>query len=317
MRQIPLLSGFLNSLTAPNLPPTSLSISETHLALITLRRRGRDLEPRNLGVLRLPGGVVQASFTEPNIPNEPMLIEHLSRTATQAGMKNMRMLSVSLPPGSARGMVAALDSIPGSRAELQQMIEWKAERGTGQKAGDLRISYSRLSDLNGRPQYLISAATEQVVAQYELIFKRLGWHAGMITPQSIGEAQWLIRQGLDDDQVVVSLNERGFDAVIVRGNEPLLVREVECPPEERENEFFRLMIFYRDRLAREGADAPLSRVLTIGPASEQRRFRDVLSSAMERHIVALDPPQIGLRVDPNAPFNYFAAAGGLATMAWG
>ncbi|HKE03564.1 MAG TPA: hypothetical protein VKE91_05875 [Blastocatellia bacterium] len=317
MRQIPLLSGFLNSLTAPNLPPTSLSISETHLALITLRRRGRDLEPRNLGVLRLPGGVVQASFTEPNIPNEPMLIEHLSRTATQAGMKNMRMLSVSLPPGSARGMVAALDSIPGSRAELQQMIEWKAERGTGQKAGDLRISYSRLSDLNGRPQYLISAATEQVVAQYERIFKRLGWQAGMITPQSIGEAQWLIRQGLDDDQVVVSLNERGFDAVIVRGNEPLLVREVECPPEERENEFFRLMIFYRDRLAREGADAPLSRVLTIGPASEQRRFRDVLSSAMERHIVALDPPQIGLRVDPNAPFNYFAAAGGLATMAWG
>src|SRR5262245_4888218 len=317
MRQIPLLSGFLNSLTAPNLPPTSLSISKTHLALITLRRRRRDLEPRNLAVLRLPDVIVQARFTEPNIPNEPMLIEHLSRTATQAGMKNMRMLSVSLPPGSARGMVAALDSIPGSRAELQQMIEWKAERGTGQKAGDLRISYSRLSDLNGRPQYLISAATEQVVAQYELIFKRLGWHAGMITPQSIGEAQWLIRQGLDDDQVVVSLNERGFDAVIVRGNEPLRGGEVECPAEEGENGFFRLMIFYRDRLAREGADAPLSRVLTIGPASEQRRFRDVLSSAMERHIVALDPPQIGLRVDPNAPFNYFAAAGGLVGMDWG
>src|SRR5215813_15533728 len=261
MRQIPLLSGFLNSLTAPNLPPTSLSISETHLALITLRRRGRDLEPRNLGVLRLPGGVVQASFTEPNIPNEPMLIEHLSRTATQAGMKNMRMLSVSLPPGSARSMVAALDSIPVSRAELQQMIEWKAERGTGQKAGDLRISYSRLSDLNGRPQYLISAATEQVVEQYERIFKRLGWQAGMITPQHIGEAQWLIRQGLADDQVVVSMNERGFDAVIVRGKEPLLVREVECAPEERENEFYRLMVYYRDRLAREGSDTPLSRVL--------------------------------------------------------
>src|SRR5262249_1746416 len=101
MRQIPLLSGFLNSLTAPNLPPSSLSISETHLALITLRRRGRDLEPRNLGVLRLPGGVVRASFTEPNIPNEPMLIEHLSRTATQAGMKKMRMFCGLFAPRSA------------------------------------------------------------------------------------------------------------------------------------------------------------------------------------------------------------------------
>jgi Tfp pilus assembly PilM family ATPase len=316
MRRIPLLSDFFDTLTAPNLPRTSLSISETHLSLITLRRKGREFEPRNLGVLRLPGGVVRASFTEPNIANEPVLIEHLSRTAAQAGMKNVRMLSVSLPPGSARCMVAALDSVPGSRAELAQLIEWKAERGTGQKAGDLRISYSRLSDLSGRPQYLISAVAEQVVSQYEQIFKRLGWQAGMITPPTIGEAQWLIRQGLDDDQVVVSVNERGFDAVIVRGKEPLLVREVECAPEERENEFFRLMVFYRDRLAREGPEAPLSRLLTIGAGSEQRRFRDVLSSAMDRNVVALDPPQIGLRVDPNAPFNYFAAAGGLATMAW-
>lgn len=316
MRRIPLLSDFFDSLTAPNLPRTSLSISETHLSLITLRRKGREVEPRNLGVLRLPGGIVRASFTEPNIENEPVLIEHLSRTASQAGMKNIRMLSVSLPPGSARCMVAALDSVPGSRAELAQLIEWKAERGTGQKAGDLRISYSRLSDLSGRPQYLISAVTEQVIAQYERIFKLLGWQAGMITPQPIGEAQWLIRQGLDDDQVVVSVNERGFDAVIVRGKEPLLVREVECAPEDRENEFFRLMVFYRDRLAREGPEAPLSRVLTIGASSDQRCFRDVLSSAMDRHVVALDPPQIGLRVDPNAPFNYFAAAGGLATMAW-
>ena len=317
MRQIPLLSGFIDSLTAPKLPPTSLSISETHLSLITLKRRGGEFAPRNLGVLRLPGGVVGASFTEPNIANEAVLIEHLSRTAAQAGMKNIRMLSVSLPPGSARCMVASLDSVPGSRAELAQMIEWKAERGTGQKAGDLRTSYSRLSDLGGRPQYLITAATEQVISQYERIFNRLGWMAGMITPQSIGEAQWLIRQGLDDDQVVVSVNERGFDAVIVRGDEPLLVREVECNPEDRENEFFRLMVFYRDRLAVEGAETQLSRVLTIGAGSEHRRFRDVLSSAMEKNAIALDPSQIGLRVDQNAPFNYFAAAGGLATMAWG
>src|SRR5262245_36869407 len=110
MRQIPLLSDFFDSLTAPNLPPTSLSISETHLSLITLRRKGREFEPRNLGVLRLPGGIVSASFTEPNIVNEPVLIEHLSRTAKQAGMNNVRMLSVCLPPGSAHCMVAALDS---------------------------------------------------------------------------------------------------------------------------------------------------------------------------------------------------------------
>jgi hypothetical protein len=95
-----------------------------------------------------------------------------------------------------------------------------------------------------------------------------------------------------------------------------MVREVECAPEERENEFYRLMVFYRDRLTLEGADRPLNRALMIGSLPEQHRFRNVLASAMERQVVALDPQQIGLKIDPNAPFINFAAAGGLATMAW-
>ncbi len=316
MREIPIISGFWNYLTAPSLPSASLSISETHLALIALRRSGREFEPRNLGVLRLPAGLVRASFTEPNVTDEPALVEHLSRTATQAGMKRIRALSATLPATSARALVVALDSTPGSRAELAQMLEWKVERGTGQKFGDLRVGYGRLSDAGGRPQYLISAASEQVVAQYERIFKQLGWQVGMIAPQPIGEAQWLMRQNLKEDQIVVSLNERGFDAVVVRGKEPILVREVECPADERENEFYRLMVFYRDRLAPESSDATISRVLTIGSVAEQRRFRDVLSSAVEQRVVILNAQQLGLRVDANAPFNYFAAASGLATMSW-
>src|SRR5215510_15990063 len=105
MRQIPILSDFFNYLTAPRLPQTSLSIGETHLALITLKRSGGDFEPRNLGVSRLPAGVVRASFTEPNVADEPALIDRLSKTASRAGLGNVSELSVSLPSGSARSMV--------------------------------------------------------------------------------------------------------------------------------------------------------------------------------------------------------------------
>ncbi|MFN0087409.1 MAG: hypothetical protein ACKVX9_18615 [Blastocatellia bacterium] len=317
MREIPIFSSFWNYLSAPSLPATSLSISETHLALITLRRKSSEFEPRNLGVLRLPIGLVEPSFTEPNVRDEEALIDHLSRTAVQAGMKRIRDLSVALPPGSARSLVVTLDSMPASRQEVAQMLEWKLERSMGQKAADLRVSYSRLSDHNGRPQWIALAAHEQVVAQFERIFRQLKWRAGLIAPQHLGEAQWLLRQNGVEDQVVVSLNNHGFDAVVIRGKEPIIVREVTCSPEEREDEFYRLMIFYRDRLAADEAQAPLGRLLTIGSTAEQRLFRDVLSSALERHIVSLDPSQIGLRVDPNAPFSHFAAAGGLATMAWG
>src|SRR5215813_6348572 len=110
MRQIPILSDFYNYLTAPRLPRTSLAISETHLALITLRRSGGGFEPRNLGVSRLSAGVVRASFTEPNVADEPGLIDRLSKTASRAGMGNVNALSVSLPSGSARSMVVTLDA---------------------------------------------------------------------------------------------------------------------------------------------------------------------------------------------------------------
>jgi Tfp pilus assembly PilM family ATPase len=317
MQQLPILSDIWNFLTAPSLPAASLEISETHLALIALRRRGREFEPRNLGVMRLPAGLVNANFSEPNVADESVLTDLLQKTAAQAGLNRMKTLSVALPAGSARSLVVWLDAAPNSRAELSQMLEWKVERGLGRKFNELRVNYSRLRDFNGRPQWIVSAVHQDVIEQYERIFSQIGWHVGLIVPQHLGEAQWLMRSGLEEDQVVVSLNSAGFDAVIVRRDEPILVREVTCPLEERENEFYRLMVFYRDRLLPENSPVTLNRMLTIGGPAEQRRFRDVLTAAIEKNTVSLDPQQLGLRVDPNMPFNHFAAAGGLATMAWG
>lgn len=316
MQQIPVLSGLWNFLTAPDLPRTALAISETHLSIITLKRNRGEFEPRNLGVLRLPAGLVEAGFTEPNVTNEASLVEHLTRTANQAGINRPRALSVALPTGSARSQVITLDSNPHSRKELEQLLEWKVERAFGQKFYDLKTSHSRLSDFQGRPQWLVTAIHHQVLKQYERIFKQLRWPVGLILPHHLGEAQWLMRQRLNDDQVIVSLNDHGFSAVIVRGDQPIMVREIECSPEDREDEFFRLIIFYRDRLLPENEPIKLSRVLTLGTIAEQRRFREVVTSALENHAVALDTQQIGLKVDPNAPFSHFAAAGGLATMAW-
>lgn len=316
MRQIPILSDVWNFLTAPGLPRTSLAISETHLALVALRYAKREFEPRGLGVLRLPPGLVRTSFTAKNIADEPAMIDHLRRTAVQSGMNKVKTLSASLPAGSARSQVISLDSVPGTRAELIQVIEWKVERALGHKVIDLRLSYKQLRDFRGHPQWIVSAVHENVVEQYERVFKELGWQVGLIVPRHIGEAQWLMRAGLEEDQVVVSLNDRGFDAVIVRGDEPILVREVNCPPEERENEFYRLMVFYRDRLLPEGSVTTLDRMLVIGNPAEQRIFRDVLTSALEKNTTPLEPLQLGLKLDSNAPFNHLAAAGGLATMAW-
>jgi Tfp pilus assembly PilM family ATPase len=315
--KIPAISSIWNYLAAPNLPGASVAISETHLALIALRSRKGEFDLQNLGVLRIPPGLINSSFTEPNIVDEKAVIELFKRASAQAGMDRVKALSASLPAGSARSIVISLDSVPGDRSEMAQMVEWKIERSLGQKISDLRVSYKRLRDFNGRGQWLASAVHQSVIAQYERVFGNLGWQVGLIVPQNLGEAQWLLRSGLAEDQVVLSLNGRGFEAIIIRGDEPLLVREVVCPQGELEDEFYRLMIFYRDRLLTSDSAVPLNRMLTIGEPEERRRFGALLSSALEKNTISLGPQHIGLKVDSNAPFNHFAAAGGLATMCWG
>lgn len=317
MRQIPVISELVNYLTVPGMPPSSLSISETHLAMITLRRSGGEFEPRNLGVVRLPEGLVRGSFDELNISDESSMLEYLEKTAEQAGMGNVRTLSATLPAGAGRSFVITLDSVPKSSAELDQMLEWKIERTAGRRIQDLRVSYVKLPNQVGDRQWMASVASEHVVAQYEDLFSRLGWTVGLIVPQHLGEAQWLMRMGTDDDQVVVSTRKDGFNAVIVRNGSPILIREVICSPEERDDEIFRLMVFYRDRLVPSGSANPMRRVLVIGDPTEQRSIRELISTALETSVSSLDPLQLGLRVESQAPFNHFAAAGGLATMAWG
>lgn len=315
MRQIPVISDLINYLTVPSLPPSSLAISETHLAMITLRRRGGEFEPRNLGVVRLPDGLVRGDFDELNITDESAMLEHLDKTSVQAGMGKVRTLSASLPASTGRSFIVTLDSQPPTQAELAQMLEWKIERTVGRKIADLRSSYIKLPQSG--LHWLVSAASEHVIAQYEDIFAQLEWKVGLIAPQHLGEAQWLMRLDSLEDQVVVSLEDDGFTAVIVRGRTPILIREVECPIEERDDELYRIMVFYRDRLVPAGSSNLIHRVLVIGSPADQRRVKDLLSTALETSVTPLDPLQLGLRIDPHAPFNHFASAGGLATMAWG
>ncbi len=304
----------LDFLTAPKLPRTSVSISETHVAMVELRSRSKGVEARHVGVTQLPAGLVRASFTDPNIANEATFIELLNRTAEQAGLGRARKLMVSLPEASARSFVVSLDNVPASRAELSQMIEWKAERNLGAKSDELRLTHRQLETLAGKSNYLISAVHQRVLEQYEKIFDELGWQAGVILPQHLGEAQWLIRADVPEDQAMVSVNSRGFTVVIVRGQEPILVREIICAPAEREDEFYRLLIYYRDRLLPDGSSGIVNRLLTIGTPEEQESFRRTLEAALERRPIILNPDSLGFNLDASAPFNRLAAAAGLATL---
>ena len=295
------------------MPRISLAVTPSHVALVEMHKRGGNLIPKKLGVQNFREGLVVPSLTEINITREAEFIDLLRSLADQSGFGKKLSLSLSLPEGSARSLVVNLDNKPGTRTELTQMIEWKMSRTTNIKASEMRLDFQELSNEGGQPRWLVSAVNTNIIQQYERLLDQLGWHAGVVLPQHIGEAQWLLRNRLDDnqDQVMVSVNPNGFVVVIVRGEEPLLIREITCALNEREDEFYRLMIFYKDKYA---PSQSLKNMLVLGEPNEQLIFSQALSSALQDHPQKLSPASLGLSLESSAPFNRFAAAAGLAAI---
>ncbi len=227
--------------------------------------------------------------------------------------------SLSLPEATARTLVLTLESQSQSASELQDVLRWKIERGFGASLEELSISKDRLQkDSQGRDRYLVIAVKKAILAEYEAVLDSLGWRAGLILPRHLGEAQWLMRNGSVGDSLLLSGSSQGFTGVIFRGKHLLSVRTVECAEDEFEDEFYRLLLFYRDRSEPEtGASPGLMRLMVIGEGITKQRAGEIVNETTGGDLRPLQAEDLGLLL-PSRDFSFdsIAAPAGLATLSW-
>src|SRR2546421_10395998 len=242
------MSSLQRYFLAPQAPPTAAGFIDDSFTVVDLRHARRGFTLSASAVTQLPPDVVIPSFDELNIVNAGELVDIIRQTAEAAGLMRKKRWSVALPDTTARSFVVPLESKPGSRAELNEVLAWKIERLVAVPATELRISRQRISPLAGQERYVITVARDAVVAQYEETFERLGWTAGLMLPRHLGEAQWLAWDRSSGDKLLVSANRHGFTSLVMRNGEPLLVRSYQCEPEATADELHRFALYYRDRL---------------------------------------------------------------------
>ncbi|HKG80471.1 MAG TPA: hypothetical protein VKA78_13645, partial [Pyrinomonadaceae bacterium] len=227
--------------------------------------------------------------------------------------------SLSLPEATTRTLVLTMDSQSQSASELQDVLKWKVERGFGAALEELSISKERLQkDPQGRDRYLVIAIKKTILAEYEAVLESLGWRAGLILPRHLGEAQWLVRNGGAGDSLLLSGSSQGFTGVIFRDKHPLIVRTVTCTEDEFEDEFYRLLLFYRDRSAApEGNGQGLSRLMIIGEGITKQRAQEIVNETTGGDLRPLEAEDLGLQL-PSRDFSFdsIAAPAGLATLSW-
>ncbi len=196
------------------------------------------------------------------------------------------------------------------------MLDWKAEQSFGAPAAELRLAKQKISpDKDGRSRYFATAVKLSVVDEYERHFEGMGWKAGLILPRAVGEANWLMDRQQQSDSLLISGNDDGFTALLLRGSEPAVVRSVTCSPAEIDDEIYRLVMFYNDRFGGGQGNGILERLLVIGRNLIAARVQSIASEALGKNLSVLSNEEVGLSL-PGGGFSFddIAAPAGLAAL---
>jgi hypothetical protein len=311
------MAKFFSKAVNPWYPATAIGLEKGVISVVDLEAtRGNTCTLRRAAVIDIGESLIRPSFEEPNIAVRQQLAVALKELAASAGLLRQRRWSVSLPEATTRTLILTLETHSGG--ELQDILKWKMERGFGAGLEDLSISRERLQkDIQGRDRYLVSGIKKSVLAEYEDVFESLGWRTGLVLPRHLGEAQWLVRNGAGGDALLLSASNEGFTAAVFRDKYPLIVRTVTCEPEDSVDEFYRLLLFYRDRHTAEGQDSKelLTRLMVVGEGLTKQRATEIVNETMGGDLRALDAEDLGLQLPSSElSFDAIAAPAGLATL---
>jgi len=308
-----------SALTQPNYPNAALGMDREGVTALALQKQGRgQFGIKQAATVSLPAGVLRPSFLDVNITNQNEFAAALEEAVTNAGLLSQKRWSIALPSSSARTAILTLEAQPAAKSEAEEILDWKAEQSFGAPAADLRISKQAISpDRDGKARFFATAIKLSVIDEYETVFERFGWKAGLLLPRAVSEANWLLGGKLPGDSLLISGQNDGFTALLLRGDEPSVVRSVTCEQSEIDDEIYRLLMFYNDRFSAESKDKLLERILLIGKGLVPAKILEISSEALGRALRVLRPDEVGLNMPTNAlAFDEVAAPAGLAALGW-
>ena len=308
-----------STLTQPNYPKSALGLEADSVTALALQKEGRGrFGIKQAATVELPDHLLVPNFIEKNIINYEEMMVFIEEAVINAGLKEKKRWSVSLPGNAARTAIITLDTVPASKQELEEVIDWKSESTFGAPAGEMRISRRKIkNDKDGNRRYFATAIKLSVIDEYETMFERFGWKAGLILPRALSEANWLIDGKSNLDVMLISSQTDGFTALLMRGDEPTVIRSVTCSANEVDDEIFRLLMFYRDRIAVEENGDYLAKILAIGENLTSDKIREVAADALGGTLEILRPEDVGLSIPVGTlKFNDLAAPAGAAALGW-
>jgi Tfp pilus assembly PilM family ATPase len=296
----------VTNLITPKFPRNGLAISQTSIAVVQSSGAKGSIQVGQHAEVTIPAELLRADFTAADF--ESTRLQSLIREcAERAGLADKKNWNLALPHGVGKVSAFSLDSDPKSTRELHEIIEWKASAAFGVDPNLLRLATEKISnDVDGKTRYLVSAVSKEVLVGFEELLAGLGWNLGLVLPRPLAETVILDDLG-SGDSLLLSFSDDGFNGMILRGTDPLIIRNVTCSEDELSDELYRLVLFYSDRFGNGGGE--LSRLLATGTRFDLQSLAELCSEALGYHMDVIDGELIGMSPEAVVSEAVLAASG--------
>ena len=305
------------SLTRPNYPRAAIGFGNKTVSAVALRKEGTArYSIKSAATAEISTDILSPSFDESNIIDTYRMVEVLDSLVIESGLGGQKKWSVSVPSASARTAIITLDDAPASKTELEDVLDWKTETAFGVPAGELRVSRLKISlSADSKIRYFASAIRLSNLDEFERVFDELGWQVGLVLPRAIGESNWF--SNFSGDSLLISTQEDGFTALLMRNQEPVVVRSVTCAESEKDDEVYRLLVYYQDRFAPDAGKGGLDHLMVLGDGMDRERVRKITVEATGDALDIVRPDELGFEIPSGGlSFEDLAAPAGLAALGW-
>jgi type IV pilus assembly protein PilM len=236
----------------------------------------------------LAAGTLQARMAEENIGNADQLRQAVSDALTTVGAKTHDIIAI-LPDASVRIALLEFDTLPDRKQDVDGVIRFRLKKSLPFDVDQAALSYDVLKK-NGKVHVIAAIVLSSVLAEYETLFRDLGYAPGVVLPSTLAS---LGNVSETEPVLVIKADASATSLAIVANGELMLFRTLEnqggiVPTGEMlANDVHASLVFFQDTY-----NMRVDRILvgglidpeTVGPTLESQTGLRVQSLVPTHHL---------------------------------
>jgi type IV pilus assembly protein PilM len=170
----------------------------------------------------LANGSVLPRLSEDNIVNGDVLKQAVSDALTTVGAKTHDVIAI-LPDASVRIALLDFDTLPDKKADVDGVIRFRLKKALPFDVDHAAVSYD-IQRGNGKVHVVAAVVLSTVLAEYEKLFRDLGFAPGVVMPSTLAS---LGNVDTADPVLVIKADSITTTLAIVSNNQLMLFRTLE------------------------------------------------------------------------------------------